>query len=136
MTLSKEKSGLNIIKISKKYQQCQTTKHTCLRKSPNPDISYLHQATTQESIQGDEFRDTRDMIKSVRAKQIEKISNDLQNHGYILKQVWPLRYRLAQKAMYRYKKHSPIKHLQLYEQIHKQYFSYIKEYGHVGQKQP
>ena len=77
VTLSKEKFGLNIIKISKKYLQCQTTKCACLKKSPNPDINYLHQATTQESIQVDQYKDTLDVTKSVRAKQIEKISNDL-----------------------------------------------------------
>ena len=90
VTLSKEKFGLNIIIISTKYQQCQTTKHICLRKSPNPNINYIHQATAKDSIQVDEFRDSRDMIKSVRAKHIKKISKDLQNQGYIIKQIWSL----------------------------------------------
>ena len=78
VTLSKEKFGLNVIKVSTKYLQCQTTKRNCLKKSPNPDINYLHQATSQESIQVDQYKDTSDVTKSVRAKQIEKISNDLQ----------------------------------------------------------
>ena len=90
VTLSKDKFGLNIIIISTKYQQCQITKHICLRKSQNPDVNYIHQPTAKDSIQVDEFRDLRDMIKSVRAKQIEKISNDLQNQGYIIKQIWSL----------------------------------------------
>ena len=90
VTLSKEKFGLNIIKISAKYLQCQTTKRNCLKKSPNPDINYLHQATAQESIQVDQYKDTSDVTKSVRAKQIEKISNDLQYQGYIVKQMWTL----------------------------------------------
>ena len=90
VTLSKEKFGLNIIKISTKYLQCQTTKHACLKKSLNPDINYLHQATAQESIQVDQYKDTRDVTKSVGAKQNEKISNDLQNQGYIVKQMWSI----------------------------------------------
>ena len=90
VTLSKKKFGLNIIKISTKYLQCQTTKRNCLKKSPNPDINYLHQATAQESIQVDQYKDTSDVTKSVRAKQIEKMSNDLQYQGYIVKQMWTL----------------------------------------------
>ena len=90
VTLSKEKFGLNIIKISTKYLQCQTTKRNCLKKSPNPDINCLHQATTQESIQVDQYKDTSDVIKSMRAKQIEKISNDPQYKGYIVKQMWTI----------------------------------------------
>ena len=90
VTLSKEKFGLNVIKVSTKYLQCQTTKRNCLKKSPNPDINYLHQATSQESIQVDQYKDTSDVTKSVRAKQIEKISNDLQYQGYIVKQMWTL----------------------------------------------
>ena len=50
----------------------------------------MHQTTAQESMQGAEFRDTTDVTKSVRAKQIEKISNDLQNQGYIMKQILSL----------------------------------------------
>ena len=90
VTLSKEKFGLNIIIISTKYQQCQITKHICLRKSPSPDINYIHQAIAKDSIQVDEFRDLRDIIRSVRAKQIKKISKDLQNQGYTIKQIWSL----------------------------------------------
>ena len=48
------------------------------------------QATSQESIQVDQYEDTSDVTKSVRAKQIEKISNDLQYQGYIVKQMWTL----------------------------------------------
>ena len=72
------------------YLQCQTTKRNCLKKSPNPDINYLHQATAQESIQVDQYKDTSDVTKSVRSKKIEKISNDLQYQGYIMKQMWTL----------------------------------------------
>ena len=90
VTLSKEKFGLNVIKVSTKYLQCQTTKRNCLKKSPNPDINYLHQAASQESIQVDQYKDTSDVTKSVRAKQIEKISNDLQYQGCIVKQMWTL----------------------------------------------
>ena len=90
VTLSKEKFGLNVIKVSTKYLQCQTTKRNCLKKSPNPDINYLNQATSQESIQVDQYKDTSDVTKSVRAKQIEKISNDLQYQKYIVKEMWTL----------------------------------------------
>ena len=91
VTLSKEKFGLNIIKISTKYLECQATKRNCLKKSPNPDINYLHQATAQKSIQVDQYKDASDVTKSVRANQIETISNDLKYQGYIVKQMWTLR---------------------------------------------
>ena len=65
-TLSQEKFGLDII------------------------INYLHQATAQEGIQVDQYKDTNDVKKSVKAKEIEKISNDLQHQGYIMKEMWSL----------------------------------------------
>ena len=39
----------------------------------------------QNDIQVDQYKDTSDVTKSVSAKQIEKISNDLQYKGYIVK---------------------------------------------------
>ena len=72
VTLSKEKFGLNIIKISTKYLQCKTTKRNCLKKSPNPDINYLHQATAQESIQVDQYKDTSDVTKFCESQTNQK----------------------------------------------------------------
>ena len=117
VTLSKEKFGLNVIKVSTKYLQCQTTKRNCLKKSPNPDINYLHQATSQESIQVDQYKDTNDVTKSVRAKQIEKISNDLQYQRYIVKQMWTLSNEQLKKLWIDVRDILP-SHIQLHEQIH------------------
>lgn len=71
-TLSEEKFDLNIIKISTNYLQCQKANRICLKKSPDADINYLHQATVQESIQVDQYKDRSDMTKSARAKQMER----------------------------------------------------------------
>ena len=85
ITLSKKRFGLDLIKVSTKFIQCQNTRRNCLKKSPNHDVRFLHQAKAETNIQYDTHENTKEVIKAVRSQQIARISDELEYQGYIVK---------------------------------------------------
>ena len=88
VTLSKERFGLDLIKVSTKFMQCKNTRRNCPKKSPNYDVRSLHQATAETNIQYDTHESTKEVTKAVRSQQIARISDELENQVYIVKLMW------------------------------------------------
>ena len=57
----------------------------CLKKSPNHDARFLHQATAETNIQYDTHKNSKE---AVRSQQITRISDELEYQGYIVKLMW------------------------------------------------
>ena len=77
-TLSKSKYGLNFIKISTRFTQCQLTFRKSLKNSSNKNINKLHQVTKKgTNVLADSYLSTRDAIKKIRTKTETEIVEDL-----------------------------------------------------------
>ena len=88
ITLSKKRFGLDLIKVSTKFIQCQNSRRKFLKKSPNHDVRFLHQATAEINIQYDTHENSKEVTKAVRSQQITRISDELEYQGYIVKLMW------------------------------------------------
>ncbi len=74
--LTSNKFGVNIIPPSTKFIQCQTTIRTSLKSSPNQSITHLRKLTKNHTnIQYDQYRATKQVIKSFRDNQENKLTN-------------------------------------------------------------
>ena len=80
--LTSNKFGLNIIPPSTKFIQCQTTIRTTLKSSPNESINHLWKLTKNHTnIQYDQYSATKEVIKSFRDNQENKLTNQLTSQG-------------------------------------------------------
>ncbi len=80
--LTSNKFGLNIIPPSTKFIQCQTTIRTSLKSSPNQSITHLWKLTENHTnIQYDQYSATKQVIKSFRDNQENKLTNQLTSQG-------------------------------------------------------
>ena len=80
--LSSNKFGLNICPPSVKFTECQAILRIALRSSPNADITNLWRDTSVGSnLQYDTYRNTKDVLKSFRCNQEEKLRNHLISQG-------------------------------------------------------
>jgi hypothetical protein len=80
--LTSNKFGLNIIPPSTKFIQCQTTIRTSLKSSPNQSITHLWKLTKNHTnIQYDQYSATKQVIKSFRDNQENKLTNQLTSQG-------------------------------------------------------
>ena len=80
--LTSNKSGLNIIPLSTKFIQCQTTIRATLKSSPNESITHLWKLTKNHThIQYDQYSVTKEVIRSFRDNQENKLTNQLTSEG-------------------------------------------------------
>ena len=80
--LTRNKFGLNIIPPSTKFIQCQTAIRTTLKSSPNESINHLWELTKNHTnIQYDQYSATKEVIKSFRDNQENKLTNQLTSQG-------------------------------------------------------
>ena len=80
--LTSNKLGLNIIPPSTKFIQCQTTIRTTLKSSPNESINHLWKLTKNHTnIQYDQYSVTKEVTKSFRDNQENKLTNQLTSQG-------------------------------------------------------
>ena len=80
--LTNNKFGLNIIPPSTKFVQCQTTIRTALKSSHNESITHLWKLTKNHTnIQYDQYTATKEVIKSFRDNQENKLTNQLTSQG-------------------------------------------------------
>ena len=76
------KFGLNICPPSVKFSECQTVLCIALKSSPNADIRGLWKDTSNgPNLQYDAYRNTKDVLKSFRCKQEEKLNDYLVSQG-------------------------------------------------------
>ena len=76
------KFGLNICPPSVKFSECQTVLRIALKSSPNADIRGLWKDTSNgPNLQYDAYRNTKDVLKSFRCKQEEKLNDHLVSQG-------------------------------------------------------
>ena len=80
--LTSNKFDLNIIPPSTKFLQCQVTIRNALKSSPNESIIHLWKSTTNHTnIQYDQYSSTKEVIKSFRDDQVDKLTNQLTYQG-------------------------------------------------------
>ena len=80
--LTSNKFGLNIIPPSTKFTQCQTTIQTSLKSSPNESITHLWKSIKNHTnIQHDQYSSTKEVIKSFRDSQENKLTTQLTSQG-------------------------------------------------------
>ena len=80
--LTSNKFGLNIIPPSTKFIQCQTTIRCALKSSPNESITHLWKSTCNHTnTQYDQYTSTKEVIKSFREIQEDKLENQLKCQG-------------------------------------------------------
>ena len=80
--LISNKFGLNIIPPSTKFIQCQTTTQSTLKSSPNESITHLWKLTKNHTnIQYDQYSATKEVIKSFRDNQENKLTDRLTSQG-------------------------------------------------------
>ena len=80
--LTSNKFGLNIIPPSTKFIQCQTTIWSTLKSSPNESITHLWKLTKNHTnIQYDQYIATKEVSKSFRDNQENKLTNQLTSQG-------------------------------------------------------
>ena len=80
--LTSNKFGLNIIPPSTKFIQCQTTIRTTLKSSPNESITHLWKLTKNHTnIQYDQYSATKEVIKSYRDNQENRLTSQLISQG-------------------------------------------------------
>ena len=89
VALTKSKCGLGFIAVSTRFAQCQTTIRTCLRNSQNSDIRKIYETThNQNNIQYDEFNSTREVIKDIRKRKENRVTNELTTQSLVVKSIW------------------------------------------------
>ena len=80
--LSSNKFGLNICPPSVNFTECQTVLPIALKSSPNADIRNLWRDTSVGSnLQYDTYCNTKDVLKSFRCNQEEKLRDHLVSQG-------------------------------------------------------
>ena len=88
VTLSYNKYGLNIHKLSTKFTQCQVTFRLCLRNSINADIRRLYNETSKDiNVQYDTYKNTREVIKDTRLETKDRIENELTTQKLVIKSI-------------------------------------------------
>ena len=76
--LTKAKFGLGLYPPSIKFSQCQTVARNALKCSPNDDIKHLWKSTsTHTNLQYDRYRDTKEVLKTFRSSQEERLQSHL-----------------------------------------------------------
>ena len=84
-TLSYNKYGSNIYKLSAKFTQCQVSFHLYLRNSTNAAIRRLYNETSKD-INVQYY--TREVIKNTQLETKDPIENELTTQKLVIKSIW------------------------------------------------
>ena len=88
LIISKSNYGLNLVLPSTKFIQCQTIIRNALKSSPNSDIQSLwHDSNTFTNIQYDQYRNTKQVLKSIQSHHHHRITNDLTSQGLVISSI-------------------------------------------------
>ena len=80
--LNRNKFGLNIIPPSTKFVQCQSAIRNALKPSTNQSITHLWKSThNHTNMQYDQYNSTKEVLKSFRQDQEDKLNNKLLHQG-------------------------------------------------------
>ena len=86
--ISKSNYGLNLVLPSTKFIQCQTIIRNALKSSPNADIQSLwHDSNTFANIQYDQYRNTKQVLKSIQSHHHHRITNDLTSRRLVISSI-------------------------------------------------
>ena len=85
VTLSYNKYGSNIHKLSTKFTQCQVSFHLYLRNSTNTAIRRLYNETSKD-INVQYY--TREVIKNTQLETKDPIENELTTQKLVIKSIW------------------------------------------------
>ena len=85
LIISKSHYGLHLILPSTKFSQCQTTIRNALKSSPNPDIRYLWQDSSQNTnIQYDQYKNAKHVLKAVQQQHQGRLEYEVTSQGFII----------------------------------------------------
>ena len=92
--LTTNKFALNVLPPSTEFLKCQTTIQNALRLSPNESIKHLWKSTNNHTnIQHDQYKSTKDVIKSFHDNHEDKLKNNLPCQGSFFSSI--LKYSLS-----------------------------------------
>ena len=84
LIISRSYYGLNLVLASTKFIQCQTIIRNALKYSPNADIRSLWQASnTSTNFQYDQYRNAKQVLKSIQTQHHHRITEELTSQGLI-----------------------------------------------------
>ena len=84
LIISKSHYGLSLILPSTKFIQCQTTIRNALESSPDPDIRYLWEDSSENTnIQYDQYKNAKQVLKAVQKQHQCRLEYELISQGFI-----------------------------------------------------
>ena len=88
LIINKSNYGLSLILPSTKFIQCQTIMRNALKSSPNPDIRYLWQGSSQNTnVQYDQYKNTKQVLKAVQKQHQGRLEHELTSQGFIISSI-------------------------------------------------
>ena len=88
LIISTSNYGLSLILPSAKFIECQTTLQNALKSSPNPDIRYLWQDSSQNTnVQYDQYKNTKQVLKAVQKQHQGRLEYQLTSQGVIISSI-------------------------------------------------
>ena len=85
LIVSRSYYGLNLVQPSTKFIQCQTIIGNVLKSFPNADIrSSWQNSNTSTSIQYDQSRNAKYVLKSIQTQHHHRITEELTSQGLII----------------------------------------------------
>ena len=91
LVLQKSRYGISLILPSTKFIQCQTVIRNALKSSPNLDINSLWAETNNgTNIQYDQYRNTKQVLTTIRNSQEDRINHELTSQGFIVSAILTL----------------------------------------------
>ena len=88
LIINKSNYGLSLILPSTKFIQCQTIMRNALKSSPNPDIRYLWQGSSQNTnVQYDQYKNTKQVLKAVQKQHQGRLEHELTSQDFIISSI-------------------------------------------------
>ena len=88
LIISKSNYGLNLILPSTKFIQCQYIIRSALKTSPNSDIKSLWlDSDNFTNIQYDQYRNTKQVLKSIQTHHHHRITSILTSQGLVISSI-------------------------------------------------
>ena len=88
LILNNSKYGISLVLPSTKFIECQTTMRNALKSSPNQDIKCLWAETSYgTNLQYDQFKNTKQVLKTIQHDHEERINNTLLSQGLVLSSI-------------------------------------------------
>ena len=87
--LTKAKFGLNVIDVSTKHTQCQTSLRKKLATSENDSVKFVyHDSNISSNIQYSSYKSCKDILKDIRDSKVNKILTNLSSQSLIVISSW------------------------------------------------